>query len=587
MESSVGRVDADFGLVNNGCTFEHEDGSTAEPKLSHESNLRLHETGYVNVNDSNSGGCNAEQSDKKADVPVASNDSNATSWSDTDDDLNNMDAITKDTAEYMTMKESLSLSDMQYQNTTQIIGDKGDTSNAKDECGEYVRKQESGLCTSDAETEGDCQKVAIVWTTNTPTDIDVCSIDEYIDMKIQRLSPGRTQSQELVKKLKQDVLTDGGSQKVALSWGTNTHLDFDACSIDEYIDMKIQRLSSGDTQSQDAEKILKSTIKAGIKSSLMKNKQLYDFIKVPHCEIELESFITDIADVCLRASKEKDIIKRSRENDINAVDIGNVENGDGTATKSRIESPDHVLETNFARSRIVGRAPLPIMQNAGEETTKTIANNKSSESEDRVYDYAYATRQNRNTKSRQGNQSHVESTKKRNTSTSRNESLQKNQGDVVDVKRRLHGSTTSQATDGSKDDIDINNSYSNNERVISQKEAIELNATEEAIRESQSIENETTKQGSSIETRNIELNKLLQWAVESGHRRINKSAYNAADDKIYINSYDEIDSLPTAVTNQNSGFSFSNSMKLKSSIICLVIAFLAFTIFLTILIVKL
>ena len=412
----------------------------------------------------------------------------------------------------------------------------------------------------DAPTEGGCQKDSISWTAETLTDSDAWNIDEYIDMKIQRLSYGRTQSQDSVKILKQDASTEVGSQKVALSWRTNTTLDVDACSIDEYIDMKIQRLSLGDTQSQEAEKILKSTIKTIIKSSLMKNKQLYELSKVPNCELELESFISDIADACLRASKEKDIRKSSHENDINVVDTGNVENGDVTATNSRVESPEHVVESNIARNRILGGAPLQMMQNGGKGTTKTFAENKASKSEDRVYDYAYATRKSINTKFHQSNQSNAGSSTKNNISSLPNESPQKDQRGAVNVKKRLHSSTTRQVTDERIDDIDKNNSYSNSERVTSPKKAIGLNPIDEAIKESQSIENETREQESCIEVKNIVSNKLLQWAVESGHRRVNKSAYKAADDKVYIKSYDEIDNLPTAVTYQSSGFSCSNSI---------------------------
>ena len=583
MESSVGSADADFDFVhNNVSTFENEDASIGELKSSHDSNLRLHETGYVNVNERNPSGHSAKKSDEKTEEPVATDDSSATSWSEM-----NMDAITKVGAEYRNMKESLGLTEIRYENTTHITGDRGDKKNDKTDCGEYLRMQENSLYAPDAPTEGGCQKDSISWTAETLTDSDAWNIDEYIDMKIQRLSYGRTQFQDSVKILKQDASTEVGSQKVALSWGTNTTLDIDACSIDEYIDMKIQRLYLGDTQSQEAEKILKSTIKTIIKSSLMKNKQLYELFKVPNCELELESFISDIADACLRASKEKDIRKSSHENDINVVDTGNVENGDATATNSRVESPEHVVESNIARNRILGGAHLQIMQNGGKGTTKTFAENKASKSEDRVYDYAYATRKSANTKFHQSNQSNASSSTKNNISSLPNESPQKDQRSAVNVKKRLHSSTTRQVTDERIDDIDKNNLYSNSERVTSPKKAIGLNPIDEAIKESQSIENETIKQESCIEIKNIESNKLLQWAVESGHRRVNKSVYKAADDKVYINSYDEIDNLPAAVRTQSSGFSCSNSMKLKFSIIFLVAVFLAFTIFLTIVIVRL
>ena len=501
----------------------------------------LEETGYVNVDkvqmtiSRKPGSKHIGQSGEQAEIALAIDDLNVISWSEMDNGRIEMDAIVEDEAEYVNMNESLSKSDSQYQNTTQITEDRSDTSNAKDDSGEYQRLQGNCIYTLDA------------------------AIEE-------------------------------GIQEDCISSKINTPLDVDASAVDEYIDMKMKRQSVGDKQPLDSEQKPKPTIQASIKSCLMKNKEFYELSKLPGYEMKLESLISDITEVCQQAINEKDVVGTSHENDDHEAETENLEHH---YLEMLYSQPHYVVEDDENLS--VGGGSVDVTQNCTEVTFEAFLENKSYKVDHQDYDYAYNTKQSIHSNIVRSNESLTESNEKDIASFRCSNSSQKNhrapenrEMSEVNKRNRMDGSMASQTTDSNTDaDGGCSYSYAYSERLTFLDEVFRMNARDATatITESQSHYSEDESYLCPLETVTKKSEKLLQWAVESGIRRVRKSKYSAEDDKIFINSYEDIDTIP--ITNESSGYSFCDNLKLKLIVGCLFILSILIAVFLIIIYPKL
>ena len=81
-------------------------------------------------------------------------------------------------------------------------------------------------------------------------------------------------------------------------------------------------------------------------------------------------------------------------------------------------------------------------------------------------------------------------------------------------------------------------------------------------------------------------NKLLDWALQHGHRRKNKARYKVDEDKVYVNSYDEIDDFAATGQASNRSGTCDNQLKYRPSIGFIVVILILFIVTLSILLPK-
>ena len=411
---------------------------------------------------------------------------------------------------------------------------------------------------------------------NGSVEMDAIDKDQAEYMNIEELLSKRGSHQRQGNCLHtSDAATGGGGQEDVVSSTTNTPQDVDVFATDEYIDMKTKRLLFSDKEPLDSEKTSKPTIQSSIKSCLMQNKELYELSKLPDFEMKLESLISDITEVCQRAINEKDVVERPHENDDSEKETGYLE---------MVHSQPHYEVEGDENLKVEGGS-VDNAQNSNDVNIDTVLEKKSCKTDDEHYDYAYGTRQSIRTKILRSNESLTESNKKSTASFRCNDSFRNNHrmpqdketSEMSDVNTRnmLDGSMADKDTDSNVDaDSIYSYSYAYSERVTFLEEVFRTNArdTTTTITESRSHY--------PLETVTKESNKLLQWAVESGIRRIKKAKFSAEDDKVFINSYEDIDTIP--ITIESSGYSFCDNLKLKLIVGCLFILPILILVFLII-----
>ena len=366
----------------------------------------------------------------------------------------------------------------------------------------------------------------------------------------------------------------------------------------------------GTASAAEKETTLKSHVKDEVMLCLTQNEKISELIKLANCEGGMQSLVSEITDVCLRVSLESSLngaekldekgfgAKIAEEKNTLCKETDPLSSPPGKDMQLRAEFPSKGIDSNLSKKNFPRKACTGCMHHTG-VANKSVGRNINDGYDD-DYDYAYATRQCSPCKQLSNKESQVMVATDNKTLDEnpfhRRENLQKRPekkrpdtnhtggNDETKLETRLQGFVSNQTTDRTSY---VSMHYGT--QTIS-KELCQSNATDTSKTSTPEqpypIEDDTLTAESSCEVKKSGSSTLMNWALEHGLRRVQKSKYNAKDDKVYVHSYDEIDSVLMPKVNTNSRCTFRHNLKLKCSICFLVIVVIATVTFLLIFIPK-
>ena len=328
-----------------------------------------------------------------------------------------------------------------------------------------------------------------------------------------------------------------------------------------------------------------SNIKGRIVSCLMKNLEANELIEFISDDEKAQSLLLDITNVCLRANKESNTTRGECSADTFEIsgkkDLREVHKEDERNT-------DPMDIYTLPEQDVKPRVEIPGIASMGctkdtDRMNKTVEKDIRQRKNGSEYDYAYVTRQCNQLKISKDKNSHMVDTtsmqshinsiqcckepqKERIPQIPRSEGAielaSQNGKNETTLKRGLHCSTSDQIASGASCGS-VTSEHGTRSEGIDKAVGRTHHAADVPVAGTKPLSTKTDGHNK-VDTNGSD--KLINWALQNGFRRVTKAKYNAKADKIYVHSYAEVDDIAVTTTNEHSGFSCNNNLKLKSSI---------------------